>query len=733
MAKKNTEQKQRKASPNGSSFASLFFVLLLSASGFSGWWFYPKATKIVEVAKVGAEPVADGSLIYIVGEFTSEQKLSDKVFAVDVEKAVRLQRKVEVYQWQANADSYKSDWQENWVDSSSFPENYQNTEPFPIVSDKWLAENALLSRYALDPLLVEALPVTKERPFSGEEFAAFRQSLPQEVQSLVWLQEGALYFGRDPMTPEIGDAKVVLTEQVEGMVTVLARLRGNRLIPFEGSGGRMQAIVRPGVVPLEQLRQIVMLPPPHLIEYAYSAVAGFFGFLAVILLLKNIFKRRKNNQKINVKEYQNSDAAAANKLADHVEALAAANIDSSANKKTKNKWFSAKKTADKKDDKKNAKNASLAAASASVAAHEYAYQEPEESHENHGEYNNFSQHEDVSRDINQENFATEEDARYRAEFEPLADELTRAAAQLQERTDFFDDDQRYSSVISPGDERGEEAAILSGLEKQENSDEYSYGAAHEAYPHSEYEENAESLLDENPSDTNSDGGFYAYAAPVDEEKIIDVPLGFSGGELPGENSDADGGTGEWSDNFAEDDYGSGGDSGISGSTSNYQTAEFAEENSEENYANLQPEQISDLGFSMAQDSGGQAITASLQMLEPSSFLQPETSPMNTEMAFAAAPPGFPPGMMQPPPGFPPGMMQPPPGFPPGMMQPPPGFPPGMMQPPPGFPPGMMQPPPGFPPGMMQPPPGFPPGMMQPPPGFPPGMMPPIPNDEDTKI
>ncbi|MCP5537341.1 MAG: TMEM43 family protein [Akkermansiaceae bacterium] len=191
----------------------------------------------------------EGKLVHISGKATTQGALIDEKFGVTAE-ALKLRRKVEMYQWKENAKSstskklggkeektttytYDKVWAEGRIDSGQFkkPDGHNNPST-SLSSQSWSATPITVGAYTLSDELVRQI----------ENFTPFSASQPQEGIAPIDGREvrfnsGQFYLGKNPASPAIGDVKVSFTIAMPTDVSVIAQQNGNSFSPFKGNAG----------------------------------------------------------------------------------------------------------------------------------------------------------------------------------------------------------------------------------------------------------------------------------------------------------------------------------------------------------------------------------------------------------------------------------------------------------------------------------------------------------------
>lgn len=200
-------------------------------------------------------------LVYVWGPLSVSPPLADDYYGVEI-SAVRLKRRVQMYQWIEEESSIRSEdspdmpadtsysysfaWRDKVVDSSSFniPWGHENPTSIPVPAVVQVAETAKVGIYHLSPAGKDKF--TEFIPFSGDE---------QPEGDDIKLHGGMYYITRDIFNPDIGDLRVQFYYacQAGEMVSVVGQQIGETLHPYLTSNGNELLIVRTGKHTVEEM------------------------------------------------------------------------------------------------------------------------------------------------------------------------------------------------------------------------------------------------------------------------------------------------------------------------------------------------------------------------------------------------------------------------------------------------------------------------------------------------
>lgn len=210
---------------------------------------------VVEAPPGRIDPALEGRLVHLTGALEAAAPARDPVFGVVSADSVRLERHVEMFQWDEYSSSsteksigggsttqttydYQKTWSDRAIDSATFHARAGHVNPqWPISRQITDAADVRLGPYHVDAAVLNAL--APSAPVSLPEGAA----LPPG-----WKRgEAGPYRGRDPAAPSIGDVRVSFIAMPPGTTSVVAGQQVDRLAAFAAPNGQTVALAKPGV------------------------------------------------------------------------------------------------------------------------------------------------------------------------------------------------------------------------------------------------------------------------------------------------------------------------------------------------------------------------------------------------------------------------------------------------------------------------------------------------------
>ena len=250
----------------GNSFKGIGGGLLLFLIAFPLlFWNEGRAVKRAKALETGAgavvsvqadkvDPANEGKLVHVTAKADTKDVLSDPLFKIS-STAIRLERRVEMYQWKQNESSktekqlgggtkkttvytYEKVWSDKPVNSAYFKEAGHENPGFPFESEKLRANHVTLGDFLLNDSLVDRLGDSRKLPvpadyklpaaLSGKSDAAYvhvsrKSSAPSQVSQ----EQPADNAGDAALTePAIGDLRISWYAVVPHEVSIVARQTG---------------------------------------------------------------------------------------------------------------------------------------------------------------------------------------------------------------------------------------------------------------------------------------------------------------------------------------------------------------------------------------------------------------------------------------------------------------------------------------------------------------------------
>ncbi len=212
----------------------------------------------------------DQALVHVVGEVAVTAPIVDPEFGVTA-TGVRLDRQVEMYQWQEESKSetrtklgggeetvttytYSRVWSGSAIDSSGFqsPAGHENPE-MTIEGTTVFAEDATLGDFQLDETVLSQMDGAQALSLGAEPAEAI-QSAAGQGRTLT-VAQNRIYLGENPQVPAIGDTRISYQVTPAAETSVVARQNGDGFLPYRARNGSEFLLVASGDVPAADMFQ----------------------------------------------------------------------------------------------------------------------------------------------------------------------------------------------------------------------------------------------------------------------------------------------------------------------------------------------------------------------------------------------------------------------------------------------------------------------------------------------
>lgn len=294
----------------GGAFTGILFGLVLILAAFVLlFWNEGRAVERHKTLNEGAEavvstsaaqvdPALDGELVHVTGPADSSEILVDETFGVQV-PALRLERQVEMYQWQEDKRtkkekktgggtrtettySYDKTWSEKPIDSGRFQRTsgHENPAAMPWRSRQVEADRVTLGGYRLSPALVGKIDAWEPLPVESAE------QLPEGIRERARIHDGGLYVGDgEPSSPQVGDVRIAFRVVQPTEVSVVAQQSGATLSRYQAAAGGTIALLEIGRVGPDAMFEAAQRSNT-LVTWGLRAGGFFLMFLGFVMVFK---------------------------------------------------------------------------------------------------------------------------------------------------------------------------------------------------------------------------------------------------------------------------------------------------------------------------------------------------------------------------------------------------------------------------------------------------------------
>ena len=270
------------------------------------------ASHVESVADVSKVDVSlNGKLIHASAFADTKDTLTDDLFGVR-EQAIKLDRKVEYYQWVEHSQrkkrdkvgggeetittyTYEQEWVKKPVNSSNFKESrYRNANRVlsQVEERNEMAQHVTFGAYTLPELFVASIsgsePVevrmTEEQRFTWDERLHMLMPKVNTETSLVHTSANTVYLGLSPNSPQVGDVRVTFTKVPPADISLIAQVDGSTFKAYKAKNGQSFSRLQMGTVSADE-----MILQARSENNLWAWVLRVIGILLVVGGLKGMF------------------------------------------------------------------------------------------------------------------------------------------------------------------------------------------------------------------------------------------------------------------------------------------------------------------------------------------------------------------------------------------------------------------------------------------------------------
>ena len=264
---------------------------------------------VADVSKVDAS--LNGKLIHASAFADTKDTLTDDLFGVR-EQAIKLDRKVEYYQWVEHSQrkkrdkvgggeetittyTYEQEWVKKPVNSSNFKESrYRNANRVlsQVEERNEMAQHVTFGAYTLPESFVASIsgsePVevrmTEEQRFTWDERLHMLMPKVNTETSLVHTSANTAYLGLSPNSPQVGDVRVTFTKVPPADISLIAQVDGSTFKAYKAKNGQSFSRVQMGTVSADE-----MIEQARSENNMLTWVLRLVGVLLIVIGLKGMF------------------------------------------------------------------------------------------------------------------------------------------------------------------------------------------------------------------------------------------------------------------------------------------------------------------------------------------------------------------------------------------------------------------------------------------------------------
>lgn len=257
----------------------LLWLILIFVSIYLLWWNEWRTIKTTQwlteweriTVSGSTSPVdnlLDWKLIYINWKADTKEVLNDNEFFINL-NAIKLNRKVEMYQWEENKKTtsndnlwgsetttttytYKKIWSEEKIDSSPFKELWHdNFMDFKYNSESFVSNNVLVWDLKLSPTFIKK--IDKEETILIDENIVNKVKISRNIDNIK-LENNSIYIWIWSLsTPQIWDLKITFSAVYPSEISAIWQQQWNTLVPYKTKTDTLINLLKYGNISLQEM------------------------------------------------------------------------------------------------------------------------------------------------------------------------------------------------------------------------------------------------------------------------------------------------------------------------------------------------------------------------------------------------------------------------------------------------------------------------------------------------
>jgi len=255
---------------------------------------------VVSVPADAVNSANQGKLVHISGAVDSGEPIADDL-GVQA-KAVKLIRKVEMYQWKEHEKSetrkkfgggtetvktytYTKEWAAEPIDSSRFQktEGHENPGAFPFESATVIADPVKAGAFTMSKEQLDKLTDAGDLKLGADA----AENLPEDAKDKLKVADGRFYTGENPSTPVLGDVRISYSTVNPSAVSLVGVQTGESFSPFQAQAGDAILLVEEGTHTAPEMFKTAQ-DQNVVLTWILRAVGFFLMFLGIFMVFRPI-------------------------------------------------------------------------------------------------------------------------------------------------------------------------------------------------------------------------------------------------------------------------------------------------------------------------------------------------------------------------------------------------------------------------------------------------------------
>ncbi len=254
---------------------ALLGFLFICGSVWLLWWNEYNSIKRTETLNEGereavsgqVKPIdtrLEGKLIHVIGDTETKEILKDNILRITTD-ALKLQRKVEMYQWKENKETKTKDklwwWEEtvttyNYtkerseksIDSDVFhkKEGHENPKKWWFKSQEFVQKKIHIWDFILSDVFVRQLNNWENLPIDVGNMA-------KRARKNVHINSQEIYLGQDPSSHQIGDVRITFAIVPKGTISIVGKQTSNEITTYRTKNNGSINLLEQGSVDVSEM------------------------------------------------------------------------------------------------------------------------------------------------------------------------------------------------------------------------------------------------------------------------------------------------------------------------------------------------------------------------------------------------------------------------------------------------------------------------------------------------